>query len=236
MICCDVGTHRDIVSRPKCRKPQWRNSFSSATSSIEDGGFTETFAAKIKNFTSTNPRAEFKGPLKFLKSWTYQLGEGALEGLLTAPGSATEFTSGVRFWTQYGRLLYNATAGQPRYNASLVKKGTKPVLRATSQARILQSAEYWATGFFGFNSTDNYDLVIIPEGGTENNTLASYDSCLDDGNSSIYYIGDHAAVSQISIWEWCLFRSSARSITFLIISNQPRLVSQATSPMALTWT
>jgi len=154
----------------------------------------ETFAAKVKNFTSAHPNAQFKGPLEFLNSWTYQLGES----LLTAPGSATEFTSGVRFWNQYGRLLYNATAGQPRYNASLVKR-QNPVLRTTSQARILQSAEYWATGFFGFNSTDNYDLLIIPEGGTENNTLASYDSCPNDGNSSIYSIGDYAAVSQTSI-------------------------------------
>jgi Histidine phosphatase superfamily (branch 2) len=157
--------------------------------------------AKIKNFTSAHPSAQFKGPLEFLNSWTYQLGED----LLTAPGSSTEFTAGVRFWKQYGRLLYNATAGQPRYNASSVKR-KNPVLRTTSQARILQSAEYWATGFFGFNSSDSYDLLIIPEGGTENNTLASYDSCPNDGNSSIYYIGDYAAVSRTSIQEKHRFR------------------------------
>jgi hypothetical protein len=159
----------------------------------------EPFAAKVKNFTSAHPSAQFKGPLEFLNSWTYQVGQLG-KSLLIGSGSVTEFTSGVRFWTQYGRLLYNATAGQPRYNASSVKR-KNPVLRSTSQGRILESAEYWATGFFGFNSTDSYDLFIIPEGGTENNTLASYDSCTNDGNSSKYYIGDYAGVSQTSIQE-----------------------------------
>lgn len=166
----------------------------SATNYIEDGGFMETFASKVRNFTAARPDAKFRGPLDFLNTWTYELGEGPLEGTLTAPGSVTEFTSGVKFWNDYGRLLYNATAGQPRYNASLVKD-SKPILRTTSQERILLSAEYWATGFFGFNSSDNYDLVIIPEGGADNNTLASYDSCPSFYNSSIYYLGDYAAVS-----------------------------------------
>ncbi|KAF7973522.1 hypothetical protein HWV62_14944 [Athelia sp. TMB] len=166
------------------------------TSYIEDGGFMETFAAKLINFTTARPDATFTGPLDFLNTWSYELGQGPLEGTLTAPGSVTEFTSGVRFWNQYGRLLYNATAGQPRYNASLVGN-TKPVLRTTSQTRILQSAQYWATGFFGFNSSDNYDLFVIPEGGVENNTLASYDSCKNDGNASVYYLGDYAAINYI---------------------------------------
>lgn len=84
----------------------------------------------------------------------------------------------------YGRLLYDAIPGQNYYNASFTN-GTarpKPVLRTTSQARILQSAEFWAEGFFGYqtNVSSLYDLVVIPEGGTENNTLASYDSCAND--------------------------------------------------------
>jgi hypothetical protein len=56
------------------------------------------------------------------------------------------------------------------------------VIRTTSQPRILQSAVFWAQGFFGFqtNTSDLYDMVVIPEGGTENNTLASYDSCFND--------------------------------------------------------
>lgn len=149
----------------------------------------ETFAAKVHNFTKANPKAKFKGPLEFLNTWTYELGEG----LLTATGSDTEFKSGVNFWNKYGRLLYNAGVGQPRYNASLVNR-PKPTLRTTNQARILESANYWAAGFFGINSADDYNLVVIPEGGTENNTLASYDSCPNFFNASIYYMGDYAAV------------------------------------------
>lgn len=140
-----------------------------------------------------------------LSSWILghilRLGQwsGAIEGLLTATDSATEFASGVNFWNQYGRLLYNSAVGQPHYNTSLLK-GTKPILRTTSQPWISQSANYWTTGFFGFNSTDNYDLVIIPEGGMENNTLASYDSCPNFYNSSIYYMGDYVAVSTWNLW------------------------------------
>jgi hypothetical protein len=33
-------------------------------------------------------------------------------------------------------------------------------------------------------------MVIIPEGGTENDTLASYDSCFNDDDAVIGYLGD----------------------------------------------
>ncbi len=69
--------------------------------------------------------------------------------------------------------------------------GSKPVLRTTSQSRIRESQINWALGFFGprdgsvpkltnYTDGDFFDLVVIPEGGTENNTLASYDSCFND--------------------------------------------------------
>lgn len=82
--------------------------------------------------------------------------------------------------------LYNATQGQLAYNASAVPESRRPVLRTTSQSRIENSQINWALGFFGpsystvpnptlANWTEPFDVVIIPEGGTENNTLASYD-------------------------------------------------------------
>lgn len=37
---------------------------------------------------------------------------------------------------------------------------------------------------------DHYEVVIIPEGGTENNTLASYDSCFNDLGDVLGYLGD----------------------------------------------
>lgn len=117
------------------------------------------------------------------------------ESYLTGLGATTEFASGVQFWNQYGRLLYNASVGQVQYNGSYAN-GTarpKPVLRTTGQSRIQNSQISWALGFFGpsfyeavdptlsaFGNGSLFDVVVIPEGGTENNTLASYDSCFRD--------------------------------------------------------
>jgi hypothetical protein len=73
-------------------------------------------------------------------------------------------------------------------------------LRTTSQSRIENSQINWALGFFGssyqtvpdpnFNITKPYEVVIITEGGTENNTLASYDSCVNGADAVIGYLGD----------------------------------------------
>jgi hypothetical protein len=158
----------------------------------------ERFASKVKNFTLAHPSASFTGPLEFLNSYEYQM----LESYLTGLGAATEFQAGATFWNRYGRTLYNASIGQVSYNASF-PNGTarpKPVLRTTSQSRIYNSEINWSLGSFGpsFNTTPNpkledatpYRLVVIPEGGTENNTLASYDSCANYNVEAIGYIGD----------------------------------------------
>ena len=135
------------------------------------------------------------------------------ESYLTGIGAATEFMAGVTFWNRYGRTLYNASVGQLQYNASF-PNGTsrpKPVLRTTSQSRIENSAINWAQGFFGdsfmvtpdeflVNATKSYNLTIIPEGGTENNTLASYDSCANDNVESIGYIGDADLFTYVAIY------------------------------------
>ena len=168
------------------------------TSYIDDGVNDENFAAKVANYTAAHS-ARFTGPLAFLNSYTYIMGESLLTGL----GAATEFDSGIAFWNRYGRTLYDAKIAQLAYNASYAN-GTarpKPVLRTTSQARIQNSQINWALGFFGpsfqatpnpalTNFTDLFDVVIIPEGGTENNTLASYDSCFNDFISGIGDLGD----------------------------------------------
>ncbi|KAK0945512.1 hypothetical protein LTR29_003117 [Friedmanniomyces endolithicus] len=161
------------------------------TGYFDDGLNDENFAAKVYNFTSANPHASFTGPLAFLNTYRYQMGEGFLTGV----GAATEFQSGIAFWNRYGRTLYNATVGQVQYNASYQNGTTrpKPVLRTTGQSRIEDSQISWALGFFGpsfyetpqpslssFGNGSLFNVVIIPEGGTENNTLASYDSCFED--------------------------------------------------------
>lgn len=170
------------------------------TGAFDDGLNDENFAAKVENFTKANPNATFSGPLTFLNTYQYQMGESYLTGI----GADTEFASGVTFWNRYGRTLYNATPGQLQYNATYQNLTTrpKPVLRTTGQSRIQNSQINWALGFFGpsfyetplpgldgFVNGSLFDVVIIPEGGTENNTLAAYDSCFEDDLQS-YDLGD----------------------------------------------
>ncbi|KAE9363417.1 phosphoglycerate mutase-like protein [Stipitochalara longipes BDJ] len=171
------------------------------TSAIDDGANDQLFATKVFNFTSlSNSTGSFTGPLSFLNKYQYQIVD---TGLLTGVGATTELASGVSFWNRYGRTLYNATVGQISYNATFPNGTARPpvVLRTTSQARIENSEINWALGFFGSsfspvpnpmftNATKPYEVVIIPEGGTENNTLASYDSCFNYNNAIIGTLGD----------------------------------------------
>ncbi|KAF1989314.1 3-phytase [Aulographum hederae CBS 113979] len=169
------------------------------TALFDDGLNDENFAQKINNWTSVNSTKYFTGPLKFLNSYQYLMGESYLTGL----GANAEFASGIAFWNRYGRILYNSSLGQLAYNASFPNGTARPklVLRTTGQSRIWNSQINWALGFFGTsfqvdpdptlaNFTSTYDVVVIPEGGTENNTLASYDSCFNDNNVPEGQLGD----------------------------------------------
>ena len=170
------------------------------TSGDDDGVIDQFLAVKLTNFTSNSSSGAFTGPLTFLNTYQYILQD---TGLLTGLGASTEFMAGVTFWNRYGRTLYNATVAQLAYNASAADGSArpKPVLRTTGQSRIENSQINWALGFFGpsfmktpnptlANFTSEFDVVIIPEGGTENNTLASYDSCFNDKDQVIGYLGD----------------------------------------------
>jgi hypothetical protein len=179
------------------------------TSSYDDGLNDERFGAKIQNWTTANSTKLFTGPLTFLNTYKYQMGESYLTGI----GAVTEIAAGVQFWNRYGRLLFNASVGQLAYNSSF-PNGTarpKPVLRTTSQSRMWNSQINWALGFFGpsisqvpnptlANVTSPFDVVIIPEGGTENNTLAAYDSCLNDDNEPWVDLGDQLLEKYIPIY------------------------------------
>lgn len=172
------------------------------TGAFDDGANDARLAAKVYNFTSAHPHSSFTGPLSFLNSFQYQIKD---TGLLTGIGANTEFLSGVTFWNRYGRTLYNASVAQLQYNASFTN-GTarpKPVLRTTGQSRIENSQINWALGFFGtsflpvpdpeltaFTNGSLFDVVIIPEDGTGNNTLASYISCFEDDEDSVGSEGD----------------------------------------------
>ncbi|KAJ5739867.1 hypothetical protein N7533_012651 [Penicillium manginii] len=165
-----------------------------------DGAGMQDFAAKFTNYSKAHPGKNIAtGPLKFLNDWDYVIGSD----ILMETGAATEATSGAHFWIKYGRLLYRPDRDHvAAWNESLNvwPNGTarpKPVFRTTSQSRILESARWWLSGYFGNSgansSYDQYDLVIIPETSPFNNTLASYESCPGDMTE-----GDNAAETFIS--------------------------------------
>ena len=181
---------------------------------FDDGANDENFASKVTNWTANNASAtysysQFSGPLAFLNSYQYQIGEAYLTGI----GASQSFMAGVTFWNRYGRTLYNATQGQVAYNATNANGTTKPKLtmRTTSQSRIQNTEISWALGFFGpslqfapsqslANWTSPFNIVIIPEGGTENNTLAAYDSCLNAGDPVTGYLGDLDLLSYLPLY------------------------------------
>ncbi|RAH48865.1 histidine phosphatase family protein [Aspergillus brunneoviolaceus CBS 621.78] len=144
-----------------------------------DGLSMEAFAQKLQNYSLQHPNETLgTGPLAFLNDWKYLMGED----LLLPSGAATEATSGANFWNKYGRPLFRAPAGLADWDPSLnvYPNGTqrpKPIFRTTGQARILESARWWLSGFFSStnanNSASQYDLVIIPETSGYNNTLAA---------------------------------------------------------------
>ena len=148
-----------------------------------DGVGIDRFSQKLVNYSRAHPNVTVgTGPLSFLGEWENLMGSD----LLLATGAATEASRGAEFWSRYGRLLYHAPAKIPAWDESLnvYPNGTarpKPVFRTTSESRILESARWWLSGFFGNiganSSYSQYDLVVIPEDDPFNNTLAPYDSC-----------------------------------------------------------
>ncbi|KAF9895205.1 hypothetical protein FE257_000107 [Aspergillus nanangensis] len=151
-----------------------------------DGAGMEDFYHKLQNYTRDHDTETIGiGPLSFLNHWRYLLG---LEVLLPT-GAATEATSGAHFWSEYGRMLYHAPQAMSQWDPSLNKypngnERPKLIFRTTGQERILESARWWASGFFGDvdadPSYDQYDLVIMPEGHGINNSLAADHSCGGD--------------------------------------------------------
>ncbi|EAW10996.1 histidine phosphatase family protein [Aspergillus clavatus NRRL 1] len=152
-------------------------------SSILDGGGMQNFEQKLRNYSAAHPDTTVaRGPLSFLNEWESVLGR---ETLLVS-GAATEATCGANTWSKYGRLLYRADPGVAVWDPSMnvYPNGTerpKPIFRTTSQERILESARWWLSGFFsntGANSSsEQYELVQMPEGNGVNNSLASDHSC-----------------------------------------------------------
>lgn len=101
--------------------------------------------------------ARVHGELAFLKNWTYQLGTA----LLVNQGGHDMFQAGSQAYYQYAALLGNV----------------RPVIRTTSQRRMLDSARYWSLGFFGLDAADKVDLEVLEEAKHKNSTLSPKYTC-----------------------------------------------------------
>ncbi|OOO14040.1 histidine acid phosphatase [Aspergillus oryzae] len=151
-------------------------------SSWFDGEGMETFNRKLKSYSSEHNVSVGIGPLAFLKNWKYLLGRD----ILLATGTATEAVSGAEIWSKYGRMVYRAPPGMAVWDPELnmYPNGTRratPTFRSTNKQRVLESAKWWLTGFFGpGHGNTSYNLVVIPEGNGLNNTLAAEHSCPGD--------------------------------------------------------
>ncbi|KAJ5224949.1 hypothetical protein N7468_006174 [Penicillium chermesinum] len=156
----------------------------------DDGLNLARFAEKVATYAKEHPDTKVgSGPLEFLNHWEYLLG---YETLLPT-GAATEASSGALFWSQYGRLLYRAGRNEAAWDSSLnvYPNGTarpKPTFRTTSYPRILESARWWLSGFFGNTGANSsyaeYNLVIIPEEENFNNTLSSTSVCTNGSENA----------------------------------------------------
>ena len=129
------------------------------------------FGDKVRNATKEG-KLKASGDLEFLMHWNYSLGTE----VLTHVGAQELFDSGVKHYYQYAKLLENLT-------------DHKPVIRTTSQSRMLDSARYWTLGFFGWDAPSKVNLEVLTETQGQNNTLAPYEYCTNADNSS-FYLGD----------------------------------------------
>ncbi|KAI0348404.1 phosphoglycerate mutase-like protein [Trametopsis cervina] len=123
------------------------------------GGHGAQFASTLQQVAS-GQGFSVSGPLTFLSDWTYKLGSE----LLLPFGRQQLFENGVAFRLRYGKLLDAFER--------------IPVVRTTSQARMVDTAVSFSAGFFGVQEYQNQShLSIAVETPGLNTTLASYFAC-----------------------------------------------------------
>jgi acid phosphatase len=114
------------------------------------------------------------GPLAFVKEWEYFASDpqAMFEQLTTTgpyAGTLDAFTTGVRLRTRYAQLL----------PGRLPPGGGKTSLWASDAGRVVDTARYFAAGFFGLNWKDTAILHVIPETSDRGgDTLTPGDTCL----------------------------------------------------------
>ncbi|KAJ7225057.1 acid phosphatase [Mycena haematopus] len=145
------------------------------------GAAPALFAAAL-HATAATGNLSASGPLAFLNTWTYKLGEE----ILTPFGRAQLFELGMGFRVKYGDLLKGFT--------------DLPVWRTTSEERMVDSALHFAAGFFGVQEYQNdYHQLIEIEAQGFNSTLAPYDQC-PNANNAIAAAGNDFIAQWASIY------------------------------------
>lgn len=164
------------------------------------GGTADKIEAVVEKLKGMSEEPHKK--LAWLKDWNYTLGRE----LLVSTGVATLFTSGSKFWGSHGHLLYNSSSASWSSDLNKFPDGSprpKPLLRATTQYRIEDSARAWAAGFFGTyghpatdpDTRNEYELILQTEEMGYNNSLAGYFGC---PNSE----AKHAETGSDRKWKW----------------------------------
>jgi acid phosphatase len=129
-----------------------------------------------------NPNITLKGPLAFVKDWEYfssdpQANFEQLTNTGPYAGTLEAFATGVRLRTRYAHL----------FPSRLPPGGGKTSLWASDAGRVVDTARYFAAGFFGLDWKDTATLHVIPEspdiGG---DTLTPGDTCLAYVNDTKY--------------------------------------------------
>lgn len=161
------------------------------TSSTHEGA--PLFGATLWNATKAG-KFNASGELEFLNHWNYTLGAETL----VHQGAQELFDSGVKFYYQYGKLLENLTEH-------------KPVIRTTSQSRMLDTARYWALGFFGWDAAEKVNLEVLTEWSGQNITLAPYDGC-NNTNVDSFALGDIAS----SQWQKVYLKNAIERLQKLV--------------------
>jgi len=116
------------------------------------------FGIRIAN-AKASQQFHATGDLSFLHDWEYSLGIAKLVN----QGAQDMFVAGSHAYYQYGALLEKATH--------------KPIIRTTSQSRMLDSARYWTLGFFGWDAPKKVHLEVLTEAKHMNSTLSPKYAC-----------------------------------------------------------
>ncbi|KAI5917084.1 histidine phosphatase superfamily [Camillea tinctor] len=145
---CEI-TFAQVLSRHGARDPT--------------AGKTTSYAALIDQIHSNV--TEYPKGYEFIKDYEYTLGADQL----TVFGQQQLINSGIKFYQRYEKLA----------------KTISPFVRSAGQERVVESARNWTQGFHQARLSDNntkspeaypYDILVIPEGSTSNNTLSA-DTC-----------------------------------------------------------